>query len=749
MASTWEQITQTHRAILFEEFTHPHDNTVTNLYDILSNYNDPDMSDDDMSKEIEEKLEVHSFDEFLGKKFSPKVYEYSTGTADSIPTIQYTTDPVKASKFKCRPIDLTEQTYYKMLVNMYLQKGDRGVANIEFNDAEVREILTPKSEIEALYDKRRQIPFLMEKQEALIKKNENPAPIVKRIKQIRKEALNQIQSPTAIMSLALADTQQKIQFIDSSLKQLSAPGTSENSEQNLLSGPIVFNEKGRLIMIPAKTSASDDEKIDSSKDPAGDNMKKLAVVMKKDLDSRYEDSRYNGTKALIVSAYTGVDLQAAKPIHEMGRTELVEYRERLIDTKQLLEDSFRRMKEAFVKELSAIVQKVLSVKIFFDHATVKGGNTGTLPKAGLIIANCKVSKLISDNIKEKFKKTMEDYGTNDRGENKIWFAILPNVKYDEFASYSSKIGSWDDDDLDEIDEDEDSTDSVSFAAATSLLKIMDEAKIMTVFNFKPTPKTTFSNITAKTIDDIQNELSSLKNEHAIYALPNFTIMKEGTIPLNDEPNAPKIEVPAIYIDASYVAAGLLVAAQQPDFWISRGFKNKENFLTENACVRIDLESGEVTRKLLTKFNRERYSSWSKDVIDAFTKKRFGFVFDGDRKYDEKAKKFIDNTYILNARTLNRNDEGEYQPIFAVLMKDFVDTYKRTYGVPLTSSSSKDFFDNVVTGWSTQSRKYKNGVINLLLRDGEIIEDKGSEWEITLKNGEKFINVSINVQMADS
>ncbi|MBQ7199662.1 MAG: hypothetical protein IJS29_10400 [Selenomonadaceae bacterium] len=752
MASTWDKIPQTHRTILFEQFTHPLDNSTTNLYDILSVFDDSSMSDEELSKDIENKLEVSSFDEFI-KKFSPKVYEYVTGTADGVPSVQYTTDPVLAKKYQNREIELTKHTYFEMLVNMYSQKGDSGIANIDFDDAKVREILTPKREIEALYDKRRQLPLLMEKYDNLVKKNENPAAIVKRIKQTRQEAVQQLQAPTAIIALGMADAQQKIELIDKGLKQLDAPSAGESEDKKLLSGTIGFNNEGRLVLIPAKTSAPDDEKVDSPSDPNGDNMKKLAAVMKGDLDKKAPPSTDDYTKALVISGYTGVDIQLSTPFEEMDRTALVEYREELVAKKNILENVFKQMKETFVKELSEIVQKVLSVKIFFDHATVKGTNSATLPKAGLIVTNCNASKLIDAGVKDKFSKVMEHFGKVESGNKKIWFAILPNVMDENFEGSTNDEnngGGWEDDlfsDV-ELDEEKISTDAVDFNAAKSLLQIMDDSKIMTLFNFAPTEQTTFSNINPKTIDAIADKFADFKKEHAVYAMPNFTIMKAGTVPLNDEPDAPKITVPAIYINAAYVAAGLLVAAQQPDFWISRGFKNKEDFLTENACVRIDLESGEVTRKLLTKFNRERSIEWSKDVLDAFTKKRFGFVFDGDRKYDEKANKFIDNTYILNARTLDRNDQGEYQPIFAVLMKDFVDTYKRTYGSPLTTSKSKDFF-RVAGDWTRQSKKYNPAIINLILRDGEEIIQEGSTWKIQLKSGEKIIDVSLDVKVVDA
>ena len=58
------------------------------------------------------------------------------------------------------------------------------------------------------------------------------------------------------------------------------------------------------MLIPATTSAPDDEKVDSPNDPQGDNMKKLAAVMKGDLDKKSTDTD-DYTKALVISGYTG------------------------------------------------------------------------------------------------------------------------------------------------------------------------------------------------------------------------------------------------------------------------------------------------------------------------------------------------------------------------------------------------------------------------------------------------------------
>ena len=741
MANTWDKIPQTHRAILFEEFTHPADTSATNLAALLRLYSDPEAIDEELYKEIRERLEVHSFDEFL-KKFQPRVFQYTTGTAAGVPMFQYTTNPTEAQKIEdAEEIKITEHTYYEMLVNMYSQKGDSGLANIEFNDAKLREILTPKREIDALYDTRQQIPLLMEKYDKTIKRNENAAPIAKRLKKIRREALNQIKNPTTLMAIGLDDINRKIAATDEKLLQLKAASPEGGEAPKLLSGRGGFDDKGRWILIPAKASTPDsDESSDSTSDPDGDASGRFAKIIKGDLDKKAAGEN-EFTKALIVSAYTGREL--ANPLENKNSTAaLAEYREQLIDQKKIIEGSFKQAKEAFIKVLSESVQKLLCVKIFFDHALA----SGKLPVAGLIVTNCSAAKLIDDKIKGKFVSTMRHLGLDVSDDNKLWFAILPHVFHEDYPGVISNSNDSLEDDLDDEDDIDDvedvSTNGTDFSAAKSIIKVLDECKIMTVFNFAPDKRTTFSALNAETINDLQNDkLKTLELEHAVYALPNFTIMREGTVPLSDDI---KIKVPAVYIDAAYVAAGLLIAAQQQDYWEKLGFKN-EQIIKDNPFVRIDFEWDRVTPLMLTKFNRERSIAWNAEVVKALTKNHFGFAFDGDRRYDDRNGRFIDNTYILNARTLKRKD-GTYQPIFRTLMKDFIRAYLKTYtsaGLQLKLSQLNDF-DKDVAAWKQQIGKYKKSdPINLLLREGENIVRDGSILKVELSGGEDLVEVEIS------
>lgn len=737
MASTWDKIPQTHRAILFEQFTHSADTTCS-LYDLL---NDDTSSDEELYKAIKDKLEVHSFKDFIDK-FQPKVFQYMTGTANGVPIFQYTTNPIEAKKIEAaQEIEITNHTYYEMLVNMYSQKGDSGVANIEFDDKKLREILTPKREIESLYDTRRQIPLLMEKYNETIEKNENADHIAEMLIEIRCEAVEQTKNPIVLMAVRLDDINRKIATVNEKILQLNAASSNGEEAPKLLSGRGGFDNDGHWILIPAKASTLDsDESSDSPSDPQGDAVGEFTKILKEDLDENApEESDF--AKALIVSAYTGREI--ANSMENKSSAELVEYREQLIDAKNIIEASFKQAKEAFIKVLSENVQKLLCVKIFFDHATTKGGK---LPKAGLIVTNCSAAKLIDDKVKRKFESTMRHLGLSVSDESKLWFAILPHVLRGNSSSNARKNINLKMNlrDYQKAKEGKKvSINGTNFSAAKSILKIMEDCKIMTVFNFAPDKKTTFSALNAATVNALQDELEPLNYEHAVYALPNFTIMREGKVPLSENT---KIEVPAIYIDAAYVAAGLLIAAQQTAYWENRGFTKSNNLLIpEYACVRVDFESSKIVPKLLTKFNRERSIAWESEIVDALSKKRFGFTFDGDRKYDSQIGGFIDKTYILNARTLKQKD-GKYQEIFRTLLKDFVRAYLKTYGAKIDSSDLKDFVKKVVNmDWKQLAKSCKNknpDVINLILRDGEDILLDGNNLKVQLSGGEDFLDVEV-------
>ena len=140
---------QTHRTIIFEEF----DNTKSdNLFTIL---NDDPLGDDIMIGL--QKLTVSTFQEFM-QKFAPKVYEVA-GKKDGEIVFAYTTDPTKYQGLPCTELDIGEHIYYQMLERLYESKGKSGKSNIQFDDSEIMEMLTPKAELAEVRNTRQKMEY--------------------------------------------------------------------------------------------------------------------------------------------------------------------------------------------------------------------------------------------------------------------------------------------------------------------------------------------------------------------------------------------------------------------------------------------------------------------------------------------------------------------------------------------------------------------------------------------------------------
>ena len=258
---------------------------------------------------------------------------------------------------------------------------------------------------------------------------------------------------------------------------------------------------------------------------------------------------------------------------------------------------------------------------------------------------------------------------------------------------------------------------------------------------------TFGGITDNAIKDVKRKLEKLgiNYEHAVFSYPNFTIVRDAIIPLDKRENAEIINVGSIYIDAAYVAAGLLVASQQPEYLIKHGFGGRID--AENACVRLNLEEDEFVANLVTHFNLELSNSWQKEIVDAIADDRFGFVFSSDPKSVGVGNETVDleNSYIFSARTMHKKN-NVYQPIYKTLTNDFILSYLKTYGAKTTKSTFNKFLREDVAQWNEFTKRAETkGVINVILRKNESIEkdkDKPNSLSVQLGNGEEFIEVDI-------
>lgn len=741
MSDTLRIIRQTHRTILFEEFTDRSDEEVQSLYDIINASTASNTFDkDEFYRKIDDNLVVKTFDEFVAR-FAPKVYEYVTDV-NGLPVFSYTTDKQDAQKKNGRLIKIEGHPFFRMLVSMYSQKGNSGLSNLDFPENEIREILTPESQMKDVYDMRKKLRSLALDYEKAREAGQNTKLYEDGIYGCREEISEKFQdSPRALLALAITETAKKIENAEESIKQLESAGEGEAT--TIATGTLGFDPNGKLVIreIPADAGIADGNESGclALEERA---MKPVLALIEADVRGEY-GPKDEFSQTLVLSAYAPPEVTRDEP---QNLPQLREEVEVLKDNKKMYEDVYRQAQDAFIKTLAEAAQKMLCVKVFFDHATVKGGSSGRLP-AGLLVTNCKASKFLeNDDTKKNFITVMEHLGHAREGK-KLWLGILPDVRQGKAApAVEGNLGL--NRPLKPRSERADKKvagDVVDLSSALNILDIMNECSILTVFSFAPDDENTFATLSAESVEKMESLLTDFNsNPHAVLAYPNFTVMKGGTFDLSNE----RINIPAVHVSAAYVAAAMIAASQQPDLLETLGLGNR--LIPGNVCTRVDLEDEDLINKLHTKFNREVTYGWSTGIIHQLNKHHFGFVFCGDPKIDPKTRKPVKHSYIIQARTL-RLDDSKYMPVAHTLTQDFIDAYMREFapgesvGEDLVSNFENDF-----KKWENEASKDINvNKLNVALLPHEkieVLEEDGEKiFVVSLKGGKVTIRRKVKVK----
>ena len=745
MKGTLERVKQTHKAILFESFNGWQTDSFNLAMLLDGDYKDIDDKTDKISR-----LEVHSFKEFV-EKFAPRIYEDVQQVGDTL-MFSYSFDDGKG--VAGIPIKLTEHNYYQMLSSMYGVKKDSGQSNRDFDDSKLKEILTPKAVEKEVRRIRKKATLLNIQYTEAVNKNENANFYAKQLQALGREVAEKAQGfSLSKLGLRIASINSQLEYLEEEKKSLKAlPAGMQDAE--IKRGVLDFDEEGKPTIQELESGVLSGEVFSSTQRlTTGESMKKLKAAVGNAIDNNAQSQNLpvrSFTKNMVLSTYLPDYEEESFALTPAG---IVDKCRELEVKRNFLEKIYSQAQSEFIKTLKQVVNRMLGVKVFFDHATTAGGIEGELPKGqGLLVTNCPVGDLFDDRIKDKFEKFIVDCGVTQTGNRKLWFGILPHVVVGEINPDEQE----DDGEIDPFNLDFDgevktknATAVTTLAEAKQLLAIMQKARILTVFNpaVADDAPFTFGGITDIAVKDVKRKLENLgiNYEHAVFSYPNFTIVRDAIIPLDNRENAEKINVGSIYIDAAYVAAGLLIASQQPEYLIKHGFGGRID--EGNVCVRLNLEEDEFVAKLNTHFNLELSGSWQKEIVDAISDDRFGFVFSGDPKSVGIGNETVDleNSYIFSARTMCKQN-NVYQPIYKTLTNDFILSYLKTYGAKTTKSTFNKFLREDVNDWEEFTKRAEaKGIINVILRKNESITKSTSNangLNVQLGDGDTFIEVDI-------
>lgn len=722
------RIKQTSRTLLLEEF-YTSENSL-NLYTLLRN-NDPEKQMDSFVTEIE-KLEVDNFEDFV-KKFTPNVWEWMEQTCDPACPVRFCYSLERPiGKPNAHEMKLSSNEFYLMVMDLYSKKGISGESNLKFDYSRVAELLSPRRVLENAKQLRADLVYNYNK---MIELGEGAKTEVneckKKIARIRKEIKEQYQdSFTGKIKLALADTESK-------LAQLPPPKKEDievidNSSMKALPCKASFDENGDVQIIPIEDNSTE---VVESNLSSQDNQ--LAIWVGSDFDNS-EEEKNPYIRNLIVTNYAG----GTSLLVQSERNELVEKRNQYTMI-------YKASQEQFIRAISSAVERMLDVKVFFEQATIQGRK---LP-APLIVANCKANKLVEDDkVKERFEKYIAAMG-KEPDDKRIWFAIIPAIGDVDFVDKVDLEIDLDNLDLDSIDSEntiktEDGDILVSADAVKVALKILQAGKVTTFFNYRANEITGFSQLNVDILRKYREKLESINgNPYAVFCYPNFTILPKketaieiGKVGQDGFERTEYLDVPGVYVDSAYVAAGLMVASQNPDYLSKKGYKVNLN----NPCVRFDLEDGFNRFIMLTNMNREGKVSWSSEIEDGIGKDKFGFCFCGNTKFYKDQR--VNNTYVYVARNMCKDANGDYEPIYTHLTMDFVMQYLQTENTSVggtnkfKSSVINKFINETVGAWKREAESDVKA--NSILHEKEDIKFEESILKMKFNNSETEITLEI-------
>lgn len=728
-------VKQTGKTIIFEEFNK--DEAIMDLVTLLTR-DDEEISLEKFKEALmgaDSELVVESFAEFV-ERFSPTIYETVVKTEDGSARFVY---DLEKPNYNCTEIRLKDHAFYKMIMALLDRKATSDKGNLEFPYDDLKKALSPESEMDECKKIRKN---LLSNTREYLRLTESGEPsseaecFAQNIVALRDKIVDKYQnkSPLALLPLLIADKQSQI---DKMKTAEESEGVS--SEVKAIPCNYTFDDRGNLQLI--EQIESDDATIETSHD---DEIMQLVEVVTDDFQESapvsIRDNAY--VEKLVVGVF----------VPSGGAQLSIQDRGELEAEKKQLQDIYKSSLESFAKAVAAVVEKFAGVKTFFDHAAPDG----RLPRdVSVIIANCKVDAILNDELaKKRFKKYFSAL-SREKDVNKIWFGIIPaissgNAGQSTVRKTANPFGKRS---ADSSAVKKDAAGLVGLETVKEMLSILAEVKIMTFVNYKADEKTGFIELTDARVNQYKKDFESVNSEYAVFVYPNFTILpkeknavKIGTEYRQDEGRevGAFITIPGIYLDASYVACGMMVGIQNYNLLKAKGFKVKPKY----PCVRFDLEDAENSKRVTTCLNRETTTEMQKQVKDAIMEDRFGFVF-ADNKiiFDGRV---LNNSYVINARSLKRDENGKYKSLYKTLVRSLVDQLLRASAENVTDQTVSQFLLDYVDSWKRDNKDDDRKYANRILLEGETIElDPGKHRLLVTYNKEHEVWDDIVINDSES
>lgn len=719
-----EVITQTNRTMLFEEINPEK----LNLLTLVGDAKEVESLDDAKIQEINEKLLVKSFDEFL-EKFEPVVYSFfNAGTQSVLYTLE---KPENIPEEFVTEIPLNNQNdFLNMLFTLIDTKRAQGLKNVDFKFENILDMISPKKVMNDIRQARKEIHYLYEKYEELEDEDPKKLDIGDKLNYKFEEASQNYNNVMAMLPLAIEDIKTRLLF---------SQNTSSKSKEPLKLGMLSMGENGELKVLEAPKEKKNELIAIADNTNAG-----LITAFEEDYEAINEEpSDY--VKSLVVRTFCPLSTVTNNEVNV--ELEVQNYNTYLAFYKQAKDD--------FVKTVKPLVEKLLGIRMFFEQYTTKNKEM----RPSLLITNVKLDMMVSAMNINRLQTYLNTVNTKNDYENTVWLAIVPEVELEATSSKKIKRQRF------KGNEKVEKSGANTMESLTSLLDAIKEYRIQTFFNFQTGENTTFNYVATSGIESfVEKSTPLLKKDYSEFvscALPNFTIVpkeKSGVVldnrmEINEDGGVElskaredimKLWIEGVYIGAAYIAAGIVAAYQCPEY-LKDFYKN---VTPKYPGIRYDIEAGDHALKTTTTMSQE-ITGFTNAIKNAINNKGFGFVFASENSQIQGRE--IKNITVYKARTMAMVDDN-YDSLYKTMMSTYVERILRYVSNDFKQENVVRFFSNHPQSqrslWNDDNR-----FVNAIIQEGDeldcVVDEATNTCDIRLGFNGNVKNLRVSVTKATS
>ena len=690
-------INQTNRTLLLEEINPEKLDLLTLIGDVKG----IDSLSDDKIKEINQYLECRSYEEFQ-EKFAPCIYSFFDANTQSV---RYTLKkPENIPENMLTEIPLNQSNdFLKMLFTLMESKKSQGVLNVDFGFENLLDMISPKKVMDDIRQVRKEIRYNYAKYAELEDGDPAKLDVGDKLNELFEEASNNYNNVMAMLPLAIEDIKTRL---------LLGAGGQQGGGNQIALGMLTMGDKGELKVLEAPKQES------TALATLDDNVNTGLIAALQEDYQAINESPSDYVQSLVVRTFCPLPSTTQSKIDVP--TEVANYNSYL----QFYKDS----KDAFIKVVKPLVEKLLGVKMFFDQYKCK--TKGMIPT--LLVANLKPEMLAKSSSLPTLHAYLNTVNSKNNFKDTIWYAIFPNLSISLQAGAKLRRERFAGN-VHKVNEDVNSLETLS-----TLLDVLKDYRVETFFSFETREETTFNAVAAEGIQKFNDRCEPLVgkpySEFAIPCLPNFTVIpknKSGVtldklMTISEDSTSAQLSeakedimrlwIEGVYINAAYIAAGFRGACQCPEYLKDHYRRLKVD--SELPGVRYDVEAGNHALCTRTTMPKE-ITGFTNSIKDQINRKNFGWIFASENAALDGMN--ITQITVYKARNLLYDpDKSTYEPAYKTQVTTYIERILRHATGDFKQDNIVQFFSN-----NPKSQKSlwlaKKDCVNAVVEEGDSLD----------------------------